>query len=132
MLTRRIHTRIHTSGKRSMVALRGITVSIGYGSLLRITLPLNMRHFYECLVITSPEDVETQEVASAVPGVKLHVTDAATRHQARFNKGLCFEECWDRFGREGIWLIWDSDIILPDSIPFELMRPDAIHGARRR
>lgn len=115
-----------------MPAIRGITVSVGYGPLLRITLPRNMRHLTECLVVTSPDDRETQEVASSVPGVRLHVTDAATRHQARFNKGLCFEEAWDHFGRDGWWLVHDSDIILPDSLHLDQLKPDHLHGARRR
>jgi hypothetical protein len=115
-----------------MPAIRGITVSIGYGQLLRITLPLNMRHFHEAIVITSPEDRETQDVASSIPGVHLHVTDAATRHRARFNKGLCFEEAWDRFGRDGWWLIHDSDICFPDSLPLDGLNADKLYGARRR
>lgn len=115
-----------------MPAIRGITVSVGYGSLLRITLPLNLRHLTECLVITSPDDRETQDVASSVPGAKLFVTTAMHEHNAYFNKGLSFERCWDHFGREGWWLVHDADIILPDSIPLDQLRPDHLHGARRR
>lgn len=115
-----------------MIALRGITLSVNYGPLLRITLPRNLRHLWECIVVTSPEDKETQEVARSHPGVKLHVTDAMYRHGAKFNKGLCFEECWDRYGRDGWWQIWDADILLPDSIPLDWLRIDALYGMRRR
>lgn len=115
-----------------MPALRGITVSVGYGPLLRITLPRNMRHATEWLIVTSPEDAETQDVAKSVPGVRLHVTDAMRRHQARFNKGLCFEECWDTFGRDGWWMIVDADILLPPALPLDRLDPTMIHGARRR
>lgn len=115
-----------------MIALRGFTISVGYAKPLSITLPLNMRHFKEQLVITSPEDKDTQRVARSVPGVELFVTDAATRHGAYFNKGLCFEEAWDYWGRHGWFAIWDADIILPESIPFGWLKPEKLYGARRR
>jgi hypothetical protein len=115
-----------------MITLRGLVLSVNYGPLLRITLPSNMRHMEECLLVTSPDDLESQEVARSVPGVKLHVTDAMYRHGARMNKGLCFEECWDRFGREGWWIIWDADILLPNSIPLDWLRTDMLYGTRRR
>src|SRR4051794_33826296 len=91
----------------NMVALRGITISVGYSEFLAITLAANMRHMKEQLVITSPEDMASQEVARSVHGVELFVTDAATRHGAYFNKGLCFEEAWDYWGRDGWFCIWD-------------------------
>jgi hypothetical protein len=115
-----------------MIALRGITISIGCSKFLAITLPNNMKHMKECLVITSPDDAETQEVARSVHGVELFVTDAATRHGAYFNKGLCFEEAWDYWGRHGWFCIWDADILLPEHIPFDWMKPDKLYGARRK
>jgi hypothetical protein len=116
----------------TLTGLRGITISIGYAECLEITLVRNMRHFARCVVITSPEDEATQRVARSVPGVQLVITDAFRRYGARFNKGLCFEEAWDTVGRDGWWLIWDADILLPDAIPTEHIQPDQLHGARRR
>jgi hypothetical protein len=113
-------------------AIRGITVSVGYAEQLAVTLVRNMRHLAECWVVTSPEDEATQAVARAVPGVRLHVTDAHRRHGARFNKGLCMEEGFEAMGRDGWILVHDADVILPDAIPFDRLRPDALHGARRR
>lgn len=116
-----------------MFSLRGITVCVNYGPLLAITLERNMRHFQGgCLVITSPDDFETQTTVLGTHGARLQISDAMHRHGARFNKGLAFEECWDVHGRDGWWCIWDADIILPDKIPFELMKPDVLYGARRR
>jgi hypothetical protein len=112
--------------------LRGITVSIGYAETLRVTLVHNMRHLAECLVVTSPEDRETQEVIRSVPGARLHVTDAATRHGARFNKGLCMEEGFDVLGREGLICVFDADILFPDALSLDRLRPGFLHGARRR
>ncbi len=115
-----------------MPAIRGITISSGYGPLLEITLVRNMRHLAECWVVTSPEDKKTQAVVESVPGAQLFVTDAMTRHGARMNKGLCFEECWDAIGRHGWILIWDSDILFPDELPLDQLQPDRLHGCRRR
>lgn len=91
-----------------------------------------MRHMSECWVVTSPEDEKTQAVACGVAGVRLHVTDAFTRHGARFNKGLAFEECFEAMGRAGRMLIWDADILLPDALDLSGWREGCIHGARRR
>jgi hypothetical protein len=112
--------------------IRGITTSVGYAPLLAITLPRNMRHLTECWVITSPEDEQTQAVACGVPGVRLHVTDAFTRHGARFNKGLAFEEGFDAMGREGRLLIWDADILFPDVLDLSGWRDNCLNGAVRR
>lgn len=114
------------------MGVRGITICVDYAPLLAMTLRANMRHFAECLVVTSPEDRLTQELAGSIPNVRLHVTDAFTRHGAKFNKGLAMEEGFDVLGREGCILIWDADILLPDRIPLEMCRPDFLHGARRR
>lgn len=112
--------------------IRGITVCVDYADRLAITLPRNMRHLTECLVVTSPGDEDTRRVAGSVPGVRLHRTDAFGRHGAFFNKGLAMEEGFEILGRHGWLLIWDADILFPDHIPAERVRPDCLHGATRR
>jgi hypothetical protein len=112
--------------------VRGITISVGYADALRITLPRNVGKLSECMVVTSPTDVGTLEVVQSVPGVRLHVTDAFTRHGAWFNKGLAFEEAMDTYGRHDQLCIWDADIVFPSVIPWEAMRPNQLNGARRR
>jgi hypothetical protein len=91
-----------------------------------------MRHLTKCLVVTSPDDERTREIATSVPGVKVFETDAFTRHGARFNKGLAMEEGFRAMGREGWIWIFDADILFPDSIPLHLLKPGKLHGARRR
>lgn len=112
--------------------IRGITISVNYSHVLAITLPRNMRHMSECLVITSQEDRETQELVNSTERVSLLVTDAFTRHGAYFNKGLAFEEGFDVLGRHGQILIWDSDILFPSTIPWGLIRPGFLNGCKRR
>lgn len=115
-----------------MPEIRGITLSVGYGDLLAITLPRNLRHLTECWVVTSAEDEKTQEVVCSLPNTRLFVTDAMHRHASRMNKGLCFEECWDTMGRHGLMWIWDADILFPPEVPFHLLQPNKLHGATRR
>ena len=115
-----------------MIPLRGITTCVGYSDLLRITLPLNLRHFTECVVVTSPDDAATIELCRSFPSVNVHITDAFTRHGARFNKGLGMEEGFDVLGRHGWILIWDADIIMPDQFPYSAIKDDHLHGCRRR
>lgn len=113
--------------------IRGITVAVGpwYARTLEICLVRNMRHLARCLVVTTPGD-PCVAVARAVPGVDVFETDAFTRHGAYFNKGYALELGFDYFGRHGRILIWDADILLPDSLPLDRFRPGHLHGMRRR
>jgi hypothetical protein len=114
-------------------ALRGITVSVGrwYADLLRITLPRNMRHFTEALVVTAPGDPSI-EVAKSVPGVRVYETNDFYAYGAKFNKGLCIERSFDVLGRHGWLLIHDADIIFPDDLHLERLQMGKLHGAKRR
>jgi hypothetical protein len=114
------------------VPIRGITTCVGYARYLAVTLPRNIRHLQECVVVTSPEDHGTLEVCQHVSGVRVHVTDAFTRYGARFNKGLAMEEGFDVLGRAGWILIWDADIVFPEQFPYTRMREGYLIGARRR
>ena len=93
--------------------MRGIVVSVEYDDLLAITLARNARHFERILVVTSPADEATQDVAARVPNAEVHTTDAFYRNGAAFNKGLALEEGFERIGREGWLLAWDADIVMP-------------------
>lgn len=117
-----------------MPAIRGITVAVGdpYACTLSICLARNMRHLVETVVVTDHASESVHTVASAVPGVRLHVTDAFTRYGASFNKGLALEEGFDVLGRDGWILIHDADILFPEDLPIHALRPDTLHGARRR
>lgn len=103
-----------TASSIACSGMRGITVSSGYGDLLRITLPLNMRFLDECVVVTSSGDKETQDICAAIPNVRMHITDDFWSFGARFNKGLCVEQSFDVLGRHGWIAIWDADIIFPE------------------
>lgn len=117
-----------------MPAIRALTVAVGewYARTLEICLVRNMRHFVECLVITAPEDEAVKRVALSVPGVRLYETNDFYAYGAHFNKGLCIEKGFDVLGRDGWLAVIDSDILLPDSLPLELLQPGRLYGANRR
>ena len=114
-----------------MAAIRGLTVCVGewYAGTFAIAAPRNLRHLTDCLVVT---DEATAPMLPALPDLRILVTDAFTRHGARFNKGLAIEEGLDALGRSGWILIHDADVILPASLELSRVRPATLHGARRR
>jgi hypothetical protein len=113
--------------------IRGISVSVGqwYAETTRITLPRNLRHEVEHLVVTAPDD-PVIEVVAGVPGASVLVTDSFYLGGASFNKGRAMCEGFRALGRRGIVLITDADILLPDDLHLERFQPGKLHGARRR
>ena len=97
--------------------IKSLAVCVEYDDFLAITLPRNMRHFTRTLVVTSPADTRTQDLAKQ-HGAECYVTDAFYRNGAAFNKGLAIEEAFDVLGRDGWICVWDADIVMPDCIQF--------------
>jgi hypothetical protein len=112
--------------------LRGLTVCVEYDDLLKITLPQNLQHFDECLVITSSADTRTQELVKKHPKAKLFVTDSFYEYGASFNKGLAIELGFNALGREGWIVVWDADIIFPEVMPLNGMMIGNLYGPHRR
>ncbi len=123
-----------TNSAKGATNVRGVTIASGewYARTLEVCLWRNMRHFSECLVVTSPDDEEVQAVAGRIPGVRLFVTDAMHRHGASFNKGLALELGFDYFGRDGWLCIHDADVLFPDNLPLGSCVASRLYGARRR
>lgn len=115
-----------------MIAFKGIVICVNYDDLLQITLPRNMRHMTECVVVTSHEDKRTINLASDVPSVRTFCTDAFYRQGAKFNKGWAMEEGLDVLGRDGWILIWDADIILPENMNFGELDKETLYGCPRK
>lgn len=121
--------------------IRGIVICVDYDDLLDITLPRNMRHLDECVVVTSLADRRTEQLVTnlqSTANVRLLRTDAFYRHGAKFNKGLAMEEGLDLLGRHGWILIWDADTLFPDHMPTREMitvgrlRGDTLYGPYRK
>ena len=95
--------------------INSIVVCVDYDDFLSITLPLNKRHFHRTLVVTSPKDLRTQELARR-EGCECLVTDAFYANGAHFNKGIAIEQAFDALGRDGWLCYWDADTVMPEDI----------------
>jgi hypothetical protein len=111
--------------------MKGITVCVDYWDYLEITLPKNLHHFEDFLVVTAPQDTATQELCKKY-AVKTHITDAFYRKGAHFNKWLALEEGLDVLGRLGWLCIIDSDIIMPEFIYWPELINGKLYAPRRR
>lgn len=111
--------------------IRAVITSVDFADLLALTLPLQMRHLAEAVVLTSPRDLATQEVARRC-GASVYATDAFYRDGARFNKYRAVEECLDAIGRRGWLCLLDADVVWPAAASFGSPEPVTLHTPRRR
>lgn len=109
-----------------------ITVCVEYDDILSFCLLQNAPQFNKWLIVTSPHDKHTPQLAKAAPNVEVFATDAFYRDGAAFNKGLAMEEGLDRLGREGWLLILDADIVLPRAVPWSMARIGNLYSPPRR
>lgn len=95
--------------------MRAILVSVDYGDLLAITLPRNRPHFDEVMVVTTPDDIETQDAAKA-NNASVFLTRSFYDDGAHFNKFKALELGLDAFGRSGTMCLMDADIVWPKDL----------------
>ena len=115
-----------------MIGIKGIVVCVNYDDLLAITLHRNARHLTEVVVVTTPEDIRTQQVVAKVPNARCFFTDAFTRFGAKFNKGLAMNEGFEELGRDGWICIFDADTLFPDKMELDSCTMGKLYGPRRR
>ncbi len=111
--------------------INSLVVCVDFDDFLEITLPLNKRHFDRTLVVTSPADIRTRDLAERYE-CECFITDAFYRHGATFNKGAAIEEGFDAIGRSGWICVWDADIVMPDAIDIPGKETDCLYVPVRR
>lgn len=99
-----------------MIKPRAILVCVDYSEILALTLPYNRHHFADVMVVTSPEDLETQRLAISLD-CRVLVTDAFYLDGAIFNKFRALEEGLGYYGRDGWLCIMDADVAWPKMLP---------------
>lgn len=102
--------------------LRAIIVCVDYSDYLSLTLPYNRHHFSEVMIVTSPTDTKTQELAAA-NNCRVHITDAFYADGAVFNKFRAMEEAFGVYGRYGWLCIMDADVLWPKHIDWVFVEP---------
>lgn len=108
--------------------IHGVVVSSGYADYLDISLTQNRPQLNQCVVVTTPDDKESQRVAGK-HGCLLIVTEDGSRYQGeqrelfgtqdlkrQFNKGAMIERGLQQLPANGWRLHFDADIVLPSSM----------------
>lgn len=114
--------------------LEAIIVCKDYADFLAETLPLNLSHFDDVVVVTHPDDKETQAVC-AKNSVECVKTTVFHDNGDDFNKGLAINVGKDHLKGNGWYLHLDADMVLPHRFRHMLDRarldPKNIYGADR-
>lgn len=116
--------------------IEAVTVCVGYADFLAHTIPYNQSHFDRWVIVTSPQDRETQEVCRR-HSMECIVTKEFYKFGNKFNKGAGINKGLAQLSHDG-WIVHlDADIILPRHYRRALEaaqiddRRDAIYGADR-
>ena len=113
--------------------MHGVVVSDGYGDYLDLSLTHNRQHLSHCVVVTTPEDKESQRIAIKHDCTPLIVSGA--RPGGKFNKGMLVERGLQQLPHDGWRLHFDADVILPGNfrkrLAMALYDKAAIYGTDR-
>src|SRR5689334_17013631 len=95
--------------------IEAITVCVGYGDFLAVTLPENLPLLDGLVVVTSPDDQETQAACRrhSVPCV---LSEDHRRYVQPFNKARLINRALDQIGGRDWILHFDADIVLPQKL----------------
>lgn len=91
--------------------LSGVVVSVGYGELLERNIFQNTDHFDELVIVTSTDDLLTQQVANNAKS-KVVITDRCYADNHAFNKGRMLNAGFEALSSPD-WIIFhDADVLL--------------------
>lgn len=118
------------------VSLAAVLVCVDYSDFLELTLPENKDQFDNIVVVTSPQDKNTQRVA-AQNNVTCLITDIFYEKGAVFNKGGGLNLGIKHIIHGCDFLtILDADTIVPKNFrqnsPWEFMHKNILYGGSRR
>ena len=95
--------------------LEGVEVCVGYADFLAVTLPFNIKHFDTFVVVTSSDDVSTQQIAQKY-GARLVISDRHLEDGADFNKGKLLNDGLAVLSEDSWILLTDADIFLQPNL----------------
>jgi len=116
--------------------LRAAIVCVDFADILARTLPWNIHHFQKLLIVTTPYDRKTKDVAIDISRrnglrVCIYETESFYKDGADFNKWLALEEALDWFGRWGWMCLMDVDILWPRKAPLLDLQVGYLYGPKR-
>jgi hypothetical protein len=113
--------------------IEALTVSVGYGDFLAVSAEENRGLFDRHLVVTTPDDAETREVARRW-GLELLLVEEATR-DGKFDKGHLIRRAQRMLAADSWRLHTDADIVYPrhfrDALRVADLDPACIYGFDR-
>ena len=114
-------------------SIDAVTTCVGYADFLRAVAPHNIVHFDKWVVVTSPEDRETQHVCREFR-INCLVSQDVTRDGV-FSKGRMIERALQQLSAN-TWVVHiDADVVLPgrfrDSLQRAHLKPESIYGCDR-
>jgi hypothetical protein len=117
-----------------MIRVEMVTVCVGYSDFLSVSLAENLPHIDDAVVVTCPNDRETQEVCKR-HDVRFVMSEEYKR-DGEFNKGRMIRRGLDAIGGQDWILHLDSDCILPFQfrryLDWAHIDPQNIYGADRQ
>jgi len=115
-----------------MAPLNALIVSVDYAHELALTLPRNRKHFDRVLVITSPRDTATCNLAKENHASYLQTDAFSSSHVTGFAKDAAIRQGLQQLGPVGWIMHLDADILLPDALPMPDLEVGTLYGAKRR
>ncbi len=121
--------------------MEAVTVSCGYGDFLEVTLAENLPLLDDLVVITTPDDRETQDACRRYSVRYVMSEDGSRVPLPRvpgngFNKARLINRAFDQLGLHNWVLHLDADIVLPRQfrrlLDWAHLDPRCIYGADRR
>lgn len=128
-----------TTGSLNPQHVTGLIVCVDYDDYLEVTLPITKRQLDDVVVVTTPDDTDTQAVAKTY-GAHIVISERIKRAGAPFAKGRGINDGLDfiqsRLQDNPDWILnLDADVILPEKFHENLsklvLNPGAIHYTRR-
>ncbi len=111
--------------------MNALIVSVDFADLLDVTLEYNRHQFDRVIVVTTPQDIDTQIVAGK-NNAEVFQTESFYDRGAIFNKHKAMEEGLDFMGREGWICLMDADVLWPKKLPHFELGIGNIYGPLRR
>jgi len=95
----------------SKMKIEAVTVCMNYADFLAQSIPHNIRHFDKWIIVTTPNDTETQKLCSYY-GIDFIKTEAARLNWGEFRKGECVTLGLNELDKDDWLLLIDADTVL--------------------
>jgi len=116
-------------------SLACVQVCVGRAAHLALTLPRHAKLFDQTIVVTTPDDTDTQAVVRGCDFATLAICDEARSDTDRFNKGKLLNAGLNALSDRDWVLFTDSDILLPsslrDSVMNHVLNPNVLYWTTR-